>query len=387
MAHFSLISPHGGVLVDRLSPGQDMAERATHAPRVRLSPLALADLELIATGGYSPLTGFMGKQDYDSVVRYMRLASGLPWTLPVTLPVDGDTAHSLRPGQDVALVDISGRVVGLLELVEKFGYDRYQEARAVFGTDDAAHPGVARLYEQGDVYLAGPVWMLAPPAAPFPDLFYTPAQTRALFAECGWRMIAAFQTRNPIHRAHEYLLKCALEIADGLMVHPLVGETKGDDIPASVRVDCYQVLLESYFPPGRTLLAAFPAAMRYAGPREAIFHAICRKNYGCTHFIVGRDHAGVGSYYGPYDAQHIFREFDPAEIGIAPLFFEHAFYCRSCAAISTTRTCPHPASAHIHLSGTQVRALLASGDQLPPEFTRPEVSRILAQAIAMADRR
>lgn len=389
MAHFPLISPHGGALVDRIPFGQDadtFAERATCAPRVQLSALALSDLQLIATGGYSPLTGFMGKQDYDSVLRKMRLANGLPWALPITLPVDDETARNLHPGQDVALVNGAGQLVGLLALDEKFPYDKRHEARSVFRTDDTTHPGVARLYDQGDVYLAGPVWMLAPPAAPFPDLFYTPAQTRALFAERGWRIIAAFQTRNPIHRAHEYLLKCALEIADGLMVHPLVGETKGDDIPAAVRVDCYRALLGSYFPPQRTLLATFPAAMRYAGPREAIFHAICRKNYGCTHFIVGRDHAGVGAYYGPYDAQHIFGEFDPAEIGITPLFFEHAFYCRSCATISTTKTCPHPASDHLQLSGTQVRSLLAAGENLPPEFTRPEVSRILTQAASVMDR-
>lgn len=388
MTQFPLISPHGGALVDRIPIGQDaamLAERAAGAPRVLLSALALSDLELIATGGYSPLTGFMGRKDYDSVLRHMHLANGRPWALPITLPVDDETAQKLRPGQDVALVSGAGQVVGLLELTEKFSYDKRREAGRIFRTEDAAHPGVARLYEQGDVYLAGPVWMLILPAVPFPDLFYTPAQTRALFAERGWRMIAAFQTRNPIHRAHEYLLKCALEIADGLMVHPLVGETKGDDIPADVRVDCYTALLKAYFPPQRTLLAAFPAAMRYAGPREAIFHAICRKNYGCTHFIVGRDHAGVGAYYGPYDAQHIFREFDPAEIGITPLFFEHAFYCRACAAISTAKTCPHPISDHLQLSGTQVRSLLAAGESLPTEFTRPEVSRIL-QAAPVMDR-
>ncbi|MBL8156694.1 MAG: sulfate adenylyltransferase [Anaerolineae bacterium] len=378
------IPPHGGVLIDRLciegAEAEALRERARRAPRLTLSDVALSDLELIATGVFSPLTGFLTQAEYTAVVRDMHLPNGLPWTLPVTLAVPSEQAEGLRVGQDVALIDGAGRLVGLLELTEMYPYDRETESQQVYGTTDPAHPGVARLLAQGDIYLAGPVWMLAAPSPQFPDLYLTPAQSRAIFAERGWRRIVAFQTRNPIHRAHEYLQKCALEMADGLLLHPLVGETKADDIPAAVRVESYRVVLEHYFPRERVLLASFPAAMRYAGPREAIFHAICRKNYGCTHFIVGRDHAGVGSYYGTYDAQRIFDQFDPALIGITPLMFEHAFHCFACGQIVTAKTCPHDASQRLHLSGTEVRSRLAAGELLPLEFTRPEVSRVLMQA-------
>jgi sulfate adenylyltransferase len=378
------IPPHGGVLIDRLrisgAEAESLRERARRAPRLTLSDMALSDLELIATGVFSPLTGFMTEAEYMAVVRDMHLPNGLPWTLPITLAVHSQQAAGLRIGQDVALIDEAGRLAGLLELAEKYTCDREVEAQQVYSTTDPAHPGVARLLAQGDIYLAGPVWMLAAPSPQFPDLYLTPAQSRAIFVERGWRRIAAFQTRNPIHRAHEYLQKCALEMADGLMLHPLVGETKADDIPVAVRVESYRVVLEHYFPRERVLLASFPAAMRYAGPREAIFHAICRKNYGCTHFIVGRDHAGVGSYYGTYDAQRIFDQFDPALIGITPLMFEHAFHCFACGQIVTTKTCPHDVSERLYLSGTEVRARLAAGALLPLEFTRPEVSRVLMQA-------
>lgn len=381
-----LIAPHGGRLVNRLSVVGDEAaarrERALAASRVHLSEVALSDLELIATGVVSPLEGFMTREVYRAVVETMHLPNGLPWTIPITLPASPEVASRLRIGDDVALADSQGRVVGLLELADIFAYDREEEARKVYGTLDAAHPGVARLLAQESVYLGGPVWMIAPPQPAFPAIALTPAQTRAEFVARGWRQIVAFQTRNPIHRAHEYLQKCALEVVDGLLLHPLVGETKSDDVPAAVRVASYQAVLERYYPAERVLLAAFPAAMRYAGPREAVFHALCRKNYGCTHFIVGRDHAGVGSYYGTYDAQRIFREFDPALIGITPLMFEHAFYCRECGQIVTAKTCPHGAGSWLHLSGTQVRAKLAAGEMLPPEFTRPEVSAILMQAMA-----
>jgi sulfate adenylyltransferase len=379
------ISPHGGILINRLSTDGPAAaalyERALAAPLVLLSEVALSDLELIATGVVSPLTGFMDSATYRAVLDTMHLPGGLPWTIPITLPVSAEVATRLSIGNDVALADQAGRIVGLMELRESFPYDKTREAEVVYRTTDDRHPGVARLYTQGERYLAGEVWMLVESAAPFPDLAYTPAQTRAAFAERGWRQIVAFQTRNPIHRAHEYLQKCALEMVDGLLLHPLVGETKGDDIPADVRVESYRAVLEHYYPPARTVLAAFPAAMRYAGPREAIFHAICRKNYGCTHFIVGRDHAGVGNYYGTYDAQLIFREFDPALIGIIPLLFEHAFHCHACGQIVTAKTCPHDASQWLHLSGTQVRQKLAAGELLPLEFTRPEVSRILMRGM------
>jgi len=377
-----LIAPHGGVLINRLNGSAELRTRAAAAPQVRLSEVSLSDLELIATGVVSPLTGFMNSADYESVVHKMHLTNGLPWTIPITLPVDADTAGKLTIGSDVALTDADGKIVGLLELTEKFGYDKTVESEKVYRTTEAAHPGVARVLNQGDTYLAGPVWLFELPQPAFPDIYRTPEQTRALFAERGWRRIAAFQTRNPIHRAHEYLQKVALEMADGLMLHPLVGETKGDDVPASIRVESYKVILEKYYPSQRVLLTAFPAAMRYAGPREAIFHAIARKNYGCTHFIVGRDHAGVDNYYGTYDAQLIFDQFDPELIGIIPLMFEHAFYCNACGQIVTAKTCPHDKTNWLHLSGTQVRAKLTAGEPLPVEFTRPEVSEVLIRGMA-----
>jgi sulfate adenylyltransferase len=380
----TLIAPHGGTLINRLRAGESgLLARAQAAPGVRLSDVALSDLELIAQGVYSPLTGFMGPAAYRSVIEEMHLPNGLPWTLPVTLAVDSDAAESLRVGADVGLMDGVGRLVGLLELSEKFLYDKIREAQLVYGTTDAAHPGVARLYAQGDVYLAGDIWLFELRPSAFPDLALTPEQTRQIFVERGWRQVVAFQTRNPIHRAHEYLQKCALEMVDGLLLHPLVGETKADDVPAAVRMESYRVVLEKYYPASRVLLAAFPAAMRYAGPREAVFHAICRKNYGCTHFIVGRDHAGVGSYYGTYDAQRIFDAFDPALIGIVPVRFEHAFYCQDCGQVVTAKTCPHGETSWLHLSGTQIRALLADGQMLPETFTRPEVSRVLMNAMSV----
>ncbi len=379
-----LIAPHGGKLINRLVDEAnlpEMQERAASAPVVRLSQVSLSDFELIATGVLSPLTGFMNSEDYHSVVRDMHLPNGLPWTIPIALPVDADFAATLKVGQDVALADVEGKVIGLLELSEKYSYDKQVEMENVFRTTDDAHPGVARIYVQGDVYLAGSVWLFEIPATECPEIYRTPAQTRAIFAERGWRRIVAFQTRNPIHRAHEYLQKCAMEMVDGLMLHPLVGATKSDDIPADVRIDSYRAVLDNYYPVDRVLLTAFPAAMRYAGPREAIFHSICRKNYGCTHFIVGRDHAGVGNYYGTYDAQLIFDEFDPVQIAITPLMFEHAFYCRDCKTIVTAKTCPHGKESWLYLSGTQVREKLSAGEMLPTEFTRPEVSKVLMRGM------
>ena len=380
-----LISPHGGTLVNRLRSGDEtLLERAKAAPQVTLSAFSLTDLELIATGVISPLTGFMNSEDYKAVVHDMHLKNGLPWTLPVTLPVDQATADKLNVNSDVALVNESGAIVGLLELTEKFNYDKAEEADNVYRTSEEAHPGVARIFGQGEVYLAGDVYMLVDPQPEFSDIYRTPTQTREYFAQQNWRRIVAFQTRNPVHRAHEYLMKCALEITDGLMLHPLVGATKSDDIPADIRVKSYKVVLENYFPQDRVLLNSFPASMRYAGPREAIFHAICRKNYGCSHFIVGRDHAGVGGYYGTYDAQLIFDEFDAAAIGIIPLMFEHAFYSKAEKTILSAKTSPHDPSDRLHLSGTQVREMLASGQMLPEEFTRPEVSKVLLEGAARA---
>jgi sulfate adenylyltransferase len=367
-----LISPHGGELVDRTGerPG-DLAELEV----ISLSSRELSDLDMLATGALSPLEGFLNRADYTRVVEEMRLANDLPWALPVCLAVDA------APKADrVALADQSGRPVALLEVEETFEYDTEREAEHCFRTTDDAHPGVARLYAQKPLYLAGRVTVFERAEPPFPQLALDPAETRAEFARRGWKRVVGFQTRNPIHRAHEYLTKTALETVDGLHVHPLVGDTKSDDVPAATRVECYRVLLDGYYPADRVVLSAFPAAMRYAGPREAIWHAICRKNYGCSHFIVGRDHAGVGDYYGSYDAQLIFDEFEPHELDIEPMFFEHAVYCRVCDAMVSPKTCPHGGDDHVFLSGTKVREMLGRGELPPAEFSRPEVAEVLIRA-------
>ncbi len=367
-----LIRPHGGELVPRAGERPaDVAELET----VTLTSRELSDLDMLASGALSPLTGFLGSEDYESVVDSMRLASGLPWALPVCLAVS-----EAPTGDRVALADEDGRRLAVLEVDEVYAYDKEREAERCFRTTDAEHPGVARLYAQHDWYVAGPVTVFERLEPAFPELHRDPAETRALFADRGWKRVVGFQTRNPIHRAHEYLTKCALETVDGLLIHPLVGETKSDDVPAAVRVEAYRVLTEGYYPAERVVVSAFPAAMRYAGPREAIWHAICRKNYGCSHFIVGRDHAGVGSFYGTYDAQLIFDEFEPHELDIEPMFFEHSFWCRTCGQMATPKTCPHEDDAHVFLSGTKVRELLANGELPPEEFTRPEVAEILIEA-------
>jgi sulfate adenylyltransferase len=323
----------------------------------------------------------MTQTDYENVVSNSRLSNGLVWTIPVVLPVDDDLASQIQEGQEVALIE-DDRILAVMEVTEKYNYDKQLEAREVYKTDEDAHPGVARLFRQGNTLLGGPIWLVDwPKNQEFLDFRHTPAQMRRMFASRGWRRVVGFQTRNPIHRAHEYIQKTALEIVDGLLLHPLVGETKADDIPADVRMESYQSLLRDYYPPDRVVLGVFPAAMRYAGPREAIFHATARKNYGCTHFIVGRDHAGVGSYYGTYDAHLIFDEFTPEDIGITPLFFDHAFYCKKCGGIVSAKTCPHGKEHWVHLSGTQVREMLERGEMLPEEFTRPEVSKVLMEGM------
>lgn len=380
-----MIKPHGGTLINRYVPENEKAhwmEKARTLPQIALDDKNISDLEMIASGAMSPLTGFMTRKDYEPVVHHMRLSSGLVWSIPITLAVDKATVDQLKGKTEVALVDGNGQVLAVMQVEDIYTYDKEEEAQRVFRTTDAAHPGVAYVYQQGDFLIGGPIFMIQRPQhSDFVEFRLEPAETRKAFADRSWETVVAFQTRNPIHRAHEYLQKCALEIVDGLLIHPLVGRTKSDDIPAEVRMKSYLVLLEKYYPRDRVMLSVFPAAMRYAGPREAIFHALVRKNYGCTHIIIGRDHAGVGNYYGTYDAQHIFREFDPKELEITPLFFEHAFYCKACGNMASAKTCPHDSHDHVFLSGTRVRAMLANGELPPKEFTRPEVARILMEGV------
>jgi sulfate adenylyltransferase len=379
------IPPHGGTLVNLLlGPDQatEAAGEAQHLPKVAIGRRDLSDLEMMAVGALSPLTGFLGEKDYHSVLEEMHLSSGLPWTIPVTLSLDQEEAKRIGGASRIALTS-GGNAIALLDVDQVYRRDREGEAQSVFRTTDTAHPGVKALHAAGEFLVAGPVRVFhLPKHATFQNYRLTPAETRAAFVERGWRRVVGFQTRNPVHRAHEYLQKCALEIVDGLLLHPLVGETKEDDVPAEVRMQCYEILFENYYPRERAMMAVFPAAMRYAGPKEAIWHAIARKNYGCTHFIVGRDHAGVGTYYGTYDAQKIFDEFEPDELGITPLFFEHSFFCKKCDQMATPKTCPHPDEDRVVLSGTKVREMLRAGKKPPKEFSRPEVAQILIEAMA-----
>ncbi len=380
------IAPHGGTLVDLLVPEADrekLLDEAQHFPKVAVNPRELSDLEMLAVGALSPLTGFQGAADYRSILDSLHLANGLAWTIPVTLSLSDEEAKRIGGAEAVTLLDAEdGAPVAILEVSEIFRRDREKEAQAVFGTQDLEHPGVAALHEAGNLCAAGELRVLRlPEHDDFVDYRLTPAQTRAEFARQGWRTVVGFQTRNPIHRAHEYLQKCALEIVDGLLVHPLVGATKGDDVPAEVRMRCYEALFEGYYPKDRAMVSVFPAAMRYAGPKEAIWHAIARKNYGCTHFIVGRDHAGVGDYYGTYEAQEIFERFAPGELDITPLMFEHSFWCNRCEGMASPKTCPHDAAERVSLSGTKVREMLRAGERPPIEFSRPEVADILIEAM------
>ncbi len=381
----SLIEPHGGRLIDREARGaerESLLRAAAKAPSLTLNAREEADLELIAQGALSPLEGFMGEADYVLVRDQKRLANGLAWTIPVTLSATEDEQAKLKIGHDVALRSRDGQLLAVLHLAEIFKYDKQLEAERVYLTTEDKHPGVKALYTQGEYLLGGQVSVVESPSRnEFAPYRYSPRELRSLFAERGWRNIVAFQTRNPVHRAHEYIQKCALETVDGLLLHPIVGETKSDDIPAQVRLRAYEVIIEHYYPQSRTQLAVLPAAMRYAGPREAIFHAIIRQNYGCSHFIVGRDHAGVGSYYGTYDAQLIFGHFEPGELKITPMFFDNTFFCRKCDGMASLKTCPHDQSHHVSLSGTRVREMLSQGEIPPVEFTRPEVAQVLIEGL------
>jgi len=370
--------PHGGQLVDRRVDADEAAELATSSlPSLLLTAAEAADLRALGTGAYSPLTGFMGAKEHQSVTESMRLPDGTLWPIPVCLGLpDGvriDGGRALLRGE-------GGELLGVLGVEEVFERDREGEAALVYGTTDPAHPGVGRVLAAPALAAAGPIQaVVGPMGGPVGVRALTPTQTRAAFQARGWATVVGFQTRNPVHRAHEYLMKCALEMVDGLLLHPLVGPTKEGDVPAEVRMRAYEAVL-GYFPGERVLLGALVAPMRYAGPREAVLHALVRKNYGCTHFIVGRDHAGVGSYYGTFDAQELIASLAADELGITPLRFDNAFYCRRCLAMATGKTCPHPQADHVALSGTQVREMLAAGQLPPAEFSRPEVAQLLIDA-------
>jgi sulfate adenylyltransferase len=378
-----LVPPHGGELKPLLVEGpqrEEIVQSSQGLPAVRLTSRETSDLIMMAIGAFSPLDGFMGEADYAAVVDSMHMQDGTMWPIPITLAVTAEQSARIDLDKDIALVDDeSGELMGLMTVREKYSYDKKREAMHVFRTEDENHPGVAKVYAQGDTLLAGPVKAVS--EGPYPQLYGEhygrPADTRAIFADLGWSTVAAFQTRNPIHRSHEYCTKIALEVSDGILIHPLVGKLKADDIPADVRMKCYEVLLEKYYPKDRVVLKVYPMEMRYGGPREALLHAIFRQNYGCSHLIVGRDHAGVGDYYGPFDAQKIFEEIPAGDLHIEPLNIDWTFWCHRCDGMASMKTCPHGKEDRVLISGTKVREMLSSGEMPPKEFSRPEVARIL----------
>lgn len=366
--------PHGGSLINRYQLDADYKHIKTC---IELDAISLSDLECLAIGAFSPLDSFMDQADYLSVLHSLRLANGIPWSLPITLPVSEQKAIELTNQKEAVLI-YENTVYGKIEMTNVYKPDHSIESMLVYGTEDSAHPGVTNIKQRGDWYVGGRITMVKrPPRKVSPHYFIDPLNMREQFKVKGWDKIVAFQTRNPIHRAHEYLQKTALEQMDGLLLHPLVGETKQDDVPAPTRMKSYDVLLKHYYPKERVILSAFPGSMRYAGPREAIFHALVRKNYGCSHIVIGRDHAGVGNFYGPYDAQHIFNKFTVEELGITPLFFENSFYCTRCHTMATVKTCPHSEKDRLILSGTKVREMLRGNQAIPANFSRPEVITIL----------
>ncbi|TAN30627.1 MAG: sulfate adenylyltransferase [Actinomycetota bacterium] len=374
MTSQDLNTPHGGILKELLV---EPRRKLSHSVRWELTPRQYADLEMIAIGAYSPLETFMGKSDYFSVIDSMHLTDGTLWPIPIVFQFHSD---QIDQGAKCLELTRDSERVATLEIEEIFKLDLELEASRIYGTTSGDHPGVSILYSGGDRAVTGRLSIHAAILGYEGPEYLTPAQTRKVFKERNWKSVAAFQTRNPVHRAHEYLHKIALEVVDGLFLNPLVGQTKSDDVPVPARMAAYSVLLDGYYPSDRTLLGVYPAAMRYAGPKEAILHAISRKNYGCTHFIVGRDHAGVGSYYSTYAAQEIFDTIPSGELGIHILKFEHSFYCSLCHQVASKRTCPHGTEFHLSLSGTKVRELLSSGKELPPEFSRPEVAEVLRRA-------
>ena len=376
-----MIEPHGGRLVKAIAEGEkgkELLEKAENLYTLEVPFRYLSDCEMIAIGGYSPLSGFMTKDEVMSVLENVALTDGTVWAIPVVLPISRKVASEISVGDKVVLTE-GGKPIAIVKVSEKYTLDKEYYCEKVFKTTDINHPGVRWFMESGDVFLAGDVVLLNRPRREVDEKYYLdPEDTRKEFERRGWKRIVAFQTRNPIHRAHEYLIKCALEAVDGALIHPLVGETKADDIPAAIRMKCYEVLIGNYFNKERVLLSVLPASMRYAGPREAVHHMITRKNYGCTHMIIGRDHAGVGNYYGTYEAQEFVDKFVD-RLGIEPVKFEHAFYCTVCESMATAKTCPHPKEKHVLLSGTKVREMLKIGKKPPKEFTRPEIANVLVR--------